>query len=109
MSTTSSSLQEVANSKIGLARLRPQCVAVLLLFAPIAASAQADESSESRQQRLAESVKYLASDELQGRGIRTPGIELAAQYLSQQYQEIGLRTTSFSGTPFPRCSAVAFS
>ena len=58
------------------------------------------ESAIEIENRLAESVRYLASDELQGRGIGTEGIEMAAQYVAQQYADIGLDTWQFGGTPF---------
>jgi hypothetical protein len=58
------------------------------------------EPAADIENRLAESVRYLSSDELQGRGIGTEGIELAAQYVAQQYADIGLDTWQFGGTPF---------
>lgn len=42
------------------------------------------------QLRLWQDVHYLASDRLEGRGIRTHGIDLAAEYLAAQYQSAGL-------------------
>ena len=35
-------------------------------------------------------VTYLASDELKGRASFSPGIEQAASYIAQRYNEIGL-------------------
>lgn len=42
------------------------------------------------EKRMMESVKYLASEELKGRGIGTPEIDQAADYISQKFKEAGL-------------------
>ncbi|MCH7990056.1 MAG: hypothetical protein IID46_13020, partial [Planctomycetes bacterium] len=55
---------------------------------------------ESIERRLRESTEYLASDELQGRGIRTKGIDLAADFIAKKFAECGLKTELFNGTPF---------
>jgi aminopeptidase N len=46
-------------------------------------------------QRLKADVYYLASDTLEGRGISTPGGELAAQHIRAEFRRLGLK----SGTP----------
>lgn len=46
-------------------------------------------------ERLKADVYYLASDTLEGRGISTPGIELAAQHIRAEFKRLGLK----SGTP----------
>jgi hypothetical protein len=56
-----------------------------------------DESIEGR---LRKSTEYLASDELQGRGVRTRGIDLAADFIAKRFVECGLKTKLFNGTPF---------
>ena len=38
-----------------------------------------------------ETVYYLASDELEGRGVGTKGLDQAAQYIADQFQRSGLR------------------
>ena len=40
--------------------------------------------------RMMASVKFLASEELKGRGIGTPEIDFAADYISQKFKEAGL-------------------
>lgn len=52
------------------------------------------------EQRLLDDLKYLASDELQGRGIRTRGLELAAEYVAIQFGKAGLRLDACDGQPF---------
>lgn len=41
--------------------------------------------------RIGEVVKYLSSDELEGRGVETEGIEKAAKLILDEYQELGLK------------------
>ncbi len=40
--------------------------------------------------RLLSTVKYLASDELKGRGLGTPELDQAAGYIAEQFEEAGL-------------------
>jgi hypothetical protein len=56
------------------------------------------------EQRLLDDVRYLASDELEGRGIGTLGIELAADYIGDEFERAGLETRLFDGEPFQRFS-----
>lgn len=67
-----------------------------------AGAATADRQSEAAaaERRLDESVRFLASDELEGRGLGTPGLDRAADYLAAQFRELGLKTDSFPGAPF---------
>lgn len=45
-------------------------------------------------------VKYLASDELEGRKPGTPGIELAAEYIAARFKEAGLKPAGDNATYF---------
>jgi hypothetical protein len=54
------------------------------------------------ERRLIRRVRHLASDELEGRGLGTQGIELAAQYIAQEFQQAGLQTNYGDGTPFQK-------
>ena len=45
-------------------------------------------------------MKYLASDELEGRGVGTKGLDTAAEYLAAEFQKLGLKTDIFDGTPY---------
>src|SRR5262245_54645154 len=42
-------------------------------------------------QSLRETLSYLASDELEGRGIDTPGIDKAADYIAHRFKQAGLK------------------
>jgi hypothetical protein len=66
------------------------------------ASAAEDEAAVEK--RLADAVRYLASDELEGRGVGTKGIDLAADYIARQFAQLGLKTELFDGTPFQHLS-----
>src|SRR2546423_1321043 len=69
---------------------------LLLLVIP----ARAAENAAESESRLRESVTYLASDALGGRGVGTSGLDQAADYIADQFQRLGLRTDLFHGTPF---------
>ena len=52
--------------------------------------------------RFMEHVRYLASDELAGRGNGSDGLEEAAQYIEKQFREIGLTPAGENGTYFQK-------
>ncbi|MDB5386602.1 MAG: peptidase [Planctomycetaceae bacterium] len=77
------------------------CTLILAITSlPAGLFAQDALSPEQIELRLKNSVTYLASDELQGRGIETAGIDKAADYIADQFREIGLETKHYQGTPF---------
>jgi hypothetical protein len=49
-----------------------------------------------------EHVKFLASDELEGRGDGSPGLESAAEYIAAKFREAGLEPAGEDGTFFQR-------
>lgn len=59
-----------------------------------------DDVAKIREQRLFDSVKYLASDELEGRGVGTKGLDLAAEFIAEEFSNAGLRTELFAEKPF---------
>jgi hypothetical protein len=54
------------------------------------------------EKRLADADHYLSSDALEGRGLTTRGIELAAEFIARQFHEAGLKTDVCGGTPFQK-------
>ena len=66
----------------------------LLALFIVAGAAARDEG------RLLEHLRYLASDELQGRGNGSPGMEQAARFLAEEYRRIGLEPGGSDGTFF---------
>lgn len=83
---------------------RSAALAVLLvIFQPLGLTfTRADEASDASNKRLKESVTYLASDELEGRGLGTKGIDKAADYLAAEFARLGLKTDLFEGTAFQK-------
>ncbi len=70
-----------------------------ILVALVALQAQGEDSATS-ESRLSGAVKYLASDELGGRGVGTPELDQAADYIVTEFSNAGLRTDLFDGSPF---------
>lgn len=68
---------------------------------PAAATAPSQAVAHTPAQgRLLEDIKYLASDELEGRGIGTAGLNKAAQYIRREFQAAGLDVTRVHGDAF---------
>jgi hypothetical protein len=70
-------------------------LASCLSFASVGAVVAGPPRGEESVERLKADVYYLASDTLEGRGISTPGIELAAQHIRAEFRRLGLK----SGVP----------
>jgi len=60
----------------------------------------AAESAATVQQRLSASVQLLASDEFEGRGVGTEGLDKAAKYIHDQFDEIGLKVDLYKDLPY---------
>ncbi|TVQ03359.1 MAG: M28 family peptidase [Planctomycetaceae bacterium] len=88
-------------------------VAALLLigcvaFAPLAIRCLATEPrpessggvNEAVLLRLQADMNYLASDELAGRDVGSPGIEAAARHIAESFTTSGLQTDLFDSEPF---------
>jgi hypothetical protein len=69
----------------------------LVLAATLRLPADSRVESESH---LLKDIKYLASDELEGRGIGTDGLNKAADYIREQFKEAGLDVTRVNGGAF---------
>jgi Peptidase family M28/PDZ domain len=95
-------------------RMLNRCLALslacLIVAAPSFAAAAANRNTANNaantERRLADSDRYLASDELEGRGPGTKGIDLAAQYIADQFADAGLKTQLYDGTPFQKFNMV---
>ncbi len=57
--------------------------------------------------RLLDHIKFLASDELKGRAAGSPELERAAEYIAQQFKDIGLRPGGDDGTWFEPFQLIA--
>ena len=74
------------------------CLSAWALEIPAPLSSAADA--------LREHVRYLASDELTGRGVDTPGIKLARDYIAREFALYGLIPGGDKGTYFQSFEAV---
>jgi hypothetical protein len=70
-------------------------VAALASLAIAALAAQAPPSIDTR--AYLDEVRYLASDELQGRGNGTPGLDKAADFIAARFKEAGLEPGGTAG------------
>ena len=70
----------------------------LLFAASCLSHASAGDSRAEIVERVGADIKYLASDELEGRGVETKGIELAAQHILAEYEKFGLKPGMPDGT-----------
>lgn len=74
--------------------------AVLVACACPALAADTGPLAADVESRLAGDVRYLASEELEGRGLGSRGNDLAAQYIAGRFQQLGLRTDVCRGGPY---------
>jgi hypothetical protein len=64
----------------------------LLFFGWLSAAvSEAPSGGDLTKHELAAHARYLASDELTGRGVGTPGIELARDYIAREFARYGLQ------------------
>ena len=83
-------------------------VLLAVLYQPTAADKKADGKGEpaASVDRISKALKYLSSDELEGRGVGTEGLDSAADYIASYFNEIGLSTRVFGSSPFQPFSVV---
>lgn len=74
-------------------------VGVLLAISNLSADVAPEVKS-----RLTEDLKYLASDDLEGRGVGTNGINLAADFVAKAFRDAGLDVSKAGGDPFQEFS-----
>lgn len=75
---------------------------LLLTVALLPELARAEDEAAAIEKRIADSAKYLTSEELEGRGVGTKGLDLAADYIARQFAEIGLKTDLFDSSPMQK-------
>jgi len=79
------------------------CVLLLALAArPLYVQAAEGKSQNEAEARLARAVMYLSYDELEGRRLGSAGLDLAADYVAEQFKSAGLKTDLYEGTPFQK-------
>jgi hypothetical protein len=80
-------------------RCIPSFVVLFLALASFAPVSAGDAAAES-EQRLLTDIKYLASDELEGRGVGLKGLDAAADYIRDEFAKAGLTVDAVGGGPF---------
>jgi hypothetical protein len=74
---------------------------LILIVTGLAGAASREDEIEARLRR---DITILASDEYEGRGVGTAGLDMAAQYIARQFSEAGLKPAGPDGSyfqPFP--------
>src|SRR5919106_6492704 len=69
--------------------------AVLVLLLPV--TLVAESRARIQPDALLAHVKFLSSDELEGRGNGTKGLERAAEYIAEQFKAAGLQPGAANG------------
>lgn len=77
----------------------PALFIVLTIFGGAISSSLA-ENAATIERRLGRTAQFLSADELAGRGLGTPEIDLAAEYIRQQFADMGLKTDLVDGSAF---------
>jgi hypothetical protein len=83
-----------------------RCLFAVVLAAAVAATSvpllaeERKTDAAASEARIAKAAEYLASDELEGRGVGTKGIDKAADFIADEFRRLGLKTELFEGSPF---------
>jgi Peptidase family M28/PDZ domain/PA domain len=80
------------------ARASVTTLAFAVFFTISARALEIPSTADPRVDRLRDHVRYLASDELTGRGVETPGIKLARDYIAREFAKYGLRPGGDNGS-----------
>ncbi|QDU96760.1 M20/M25/M40 family metallo-hydrolase [Lignipirellula cremea] len=72
-------------------------VGLLACLAPALSAAENIADS-----RLANTARYLSSDELAGRGVGEKGIDQAAEFIAAEFKKMGLKTDLIEGAPYQK-------
>lgn len=109
-SSQSANATEVESVKCCIFSQRPQArwhrslswlsLACLIGITPVYANDKLNRENEAVVERVGGDIEYLASDELGGRGVGTPGIETAANFIRDEFQRVGLAPGMPDGTYF---------
>jgi hypothetical protein len=75
-------------------------LATICVLATATALLAGGDAVTETENRLLDEVKYLASDELQGRGVGTEGIDKAAEFIRDEFEKAGLDVTAVNGDAF---------
>jgi Zn-dependent M28 family amino/carboxypeptidase len=87
--------------------MRKILIAALMMVCVTAAFADKSAAPSFDPEKIRAHVKYLASDELEGRGMNQKGGDLAAEYIAAQFKNYGLKPAGENGTYFQKVPLVA--
>ena len=96
VSLAAKKLARIRRSVRGLA-FRPW-MSISLCCAGLGMAASDPPKDKTIVERLKSDVYYLASNTLEGRGISTPGVDLAAQHIRAEFRRIGLKSGPSDGS-----------
>jgi hypothetical protein len=78
-----------------------RCLGTHVVLAILAAlflhSSRSVAANNAAEERMRKDITFLASDECEGRGVATQGIQLAADYIVQQFRKAGLKPIGPNG------------
>src|SRR6266446_170165 len=66
----------------------------------VAARLSAGAGNDGSEARMRHDIDFLASDQCEGRGVNTAGINLAAQYIANEFEKAGLKPAAAGGSYF---------
>jgi hypothetical protein len=66
----------------------------------VVVAAQAPAADQAVDARMRKDITFLASDECEGRGVTTKGINLAADYIANEFKQAGLKPAGNEGSYF---------
>lgn len=66
----------------------------------ITETAESSRVDIAAEQRIAADLRFLASDDMRGRGPGTDGLDRAAEYIAERWKSLGLDTNIFGELPF---------
>jgi hypothetical protein len=79
-------------------RLKSLCLALFAAVALVLISTASAANRTAIVDRVGEDIRYLASDELEGRGPGTDGLQKAAEYIRDRFQSLGLTGVGEDGS-----------
>lgn len=84
------------------------CLLLILIVLPIrfAVSGSICENAQITPEEIIDHIRYLASDELEGRMSGTPGARKAADYISSEFKKVGLKPLGDKNSYFQRFSFI---
>lgn len=82
--------------KIRIGRMQAAVLSLCSLCTPTVVFAS-DNNAETIK-RVGHDIEYLASDELEGRGPQTKGLEVAAEYIRDEFKKVGLKSGTEDGS-----------